>query len=219
MKFSTIAIVAAIAASTTATANAELRGLKKSKSASDSSKSSKKMGKKSNSAKNMKMDLVASEEEEPEVKRILKATILSIEGVDGDIEFTADEQIWLEDLVLENLNKEAATDTSNGIREHHTVLFAGNKPGRKLSLKDGGVDVEIFDEFTCKYCPNEEEKYIPRTNPPTPGPTPAPTPAPTYDFGKIFKEAEVDKLVTNYCTGSHLSPFTRLRRIAMCHLS
>ncbi|KAG7372978.1 hypothetical protein IV203_033702 [Nitzschia inconspicua] len=124
MKLSILVTLALFAVS----AQAQFRGLKKND--------------KSNKPKiNKKDDSIATVEEDQDVKRYLEQTILSIEGLEPGTVLTDAETMYLEDLILANLNKLDAQNTSNGIVEHHTILFSGIKPDRKLSTlnQDGPV--------------------------------------------------------------------------------
>ena len=53
----------------------------------------------------MKMDLAAPKNEEPEIKRHLTESLLSIEGLEPGMELTAAETVFLEDLILKNLQR------------------------------------------------------------------------------------------------------------------
>lgn len=211
MKFSTYVVLAACAAST----EAELRGLKKSK----------KMGKKGSPSKSMKMDLVAPEEENEDdgFKRYLKQNILTIEGLEPGTQLTDAEKVWLEDLILENLNKMDAEDTSDGIKEHHTILFSDHQPDRKLGTIKGPVDEYVYNEYICRYCPNDEDDWTTPpgkypTEPPTKAPSSAPSDAPSVDIKEALKEANIGAVETNLCSGTYTSPLFRLRKITGCNL-
>ncbi|KAG7340260.1 hypothetical protein IV203_023803 [Nitzschia inconspicua] len=209
MKLSIIVILALFAAS----AEAQFRGLKKN----DKNNKPKNNNKKDNP--------IATVEEDQDVKRYLEQTILSIEGLEPGTVLTDAETMYLEDLILANLNTLDAQDTSNGIVEHHTILFSGVKPDRKLSTlnQDGPVDEYVFNEYTCKYCPNDDDDWVtrphltkypitkPPTMPPTMRPTAAPSSAPSADYSEALREA-----IVNFCTGTAVAPFLRLRRISGC---
>ncbi|KAG7372984.1 hypothetical protein IV203_033708 [Nitzschia inconspicua] len=214
MKLSILVIFALLAAS----AEARFRGFK------NNNKNRPKKNKNKMDSKND--DPIATmEEEDQDVKRYLEQTILSIEGLEPGTVLTDAETMYLEDLILANLNKLDAQDTSNGIVEHHTILFSGVKPDRKLSTlnRDGPVDEYVFNEYTCKYCPNDDDDWVtrphltkypitkPPTMPPTMRPTAAPTSAPTADYSEALREA-----IVNFCTGTAVAPFLRLRRISGC---
>lgn len=81
------------------------------------------------------------------------------------------------------------------------------------------IDVKVWDEYICKYCPDDEDDWLgdPRKIVPTPAPTPAPTPgptptpAPTVDVKPALKEA-----IEDLCKGIADSPFFRLRNVHYC---
>ncbi|KAG7340375.1 hypothetical protein IV203_023918 [Nitzschia inconspicua] len=210
MKLSILVILALFAVS----AEAQFRGLKKN----DNNNKPKSYNK---TKSNKKDDSIATVEEAQDVKRYLEQTILSIEGLEPGTVLTDAETMYLEDLILANLNNLDAQDTSNGIVEHHTILFSGVKPDRKLSTlnQDGPVDEYVFNEYTCKYCPNDDDDWVTRphltkypiTKPPTMRPTAAPSSAPSADYSEALREA-----IVNFCTGTAVAPFLRLRRISGC---
>jgi hypothetical protein len=100
------------------------------------------------------------------------------------------------------------------------------------------IDVKTWDEYICKYCPDDEDDWVP---PPkgTPAPTPAPTygykcnycgpdddewrtaqpsvapttPAPTINYTEALLKVDMKSL----CNGSNDSPFFRLRKISFCY--
>ncbi|KAL3904819.1 MAG: hypothetical protein SGARI_004747 [Bacillariaceae sp.] len=108
------------------------------------------------------------------------------------------------------------------------------------------IDVKTWDEYICKYCPDDEDDWIDyRKVTPTPAPTPAPTPEPTYGYGCNYCGPDDDEWRTpeptvaptpvpsaapsvdlkpalkeatdNLCAGLEDSPFFRLRNVNFCN--
>jgi hypothetical protein len=238
MMLFTFLVLAACAALT----NAEFRNMKQGKLSGN--KKPEKIGKKPSSSMSMTTQSLTSGEEPEGTMRYLKESFLTIQGLEPGIQLTPAETIYLEDLILMNLNEMDDHDIINGERTHHTILFSGNNPDRKLSTlnQHGGVDEIVFLEYTCRLCPDDEDDWVPppkRTKAPTVAskpkkkptkrPTKAPTKAPTMapsstpsdapsvDFKAALKKA-IGGFQTNLCKGAFRSPFFRLRKISNCHL-
>jgi hypothetical protein len=233
MLFTFLILVACAALS-----NAEFRGMKQGKKSGY--KKPKKIGQKPSSSMPMITESLTLGEEPEGTMRYLNERFLTIQGLEPDIQLTPAETIYLEKLILINLNEMDAQDLTNGERTHHTILFSGNNPDRKLSTlnQHGGVDEIVFLEYTCRLCPDDEDDWVPPpkrtkaptvaskpkkkptkrpTKAPTMAPSSAPSDAPSVDFKAALKKA-IGGFQTNLCKGAFRSPFFRLRKISNCHL-
>jgi hypothetical protein len=232
MKVSTFLVLAAYAV----LANAKIRGMKKGKMSH--LKNPKKMNKKPFSSMLKKVELDATEEEPKDTMRYFKESILTIEGLEPGIELTPAETVFLEDLILMNLNMMDAPDNTNSERKYHTILFSGNKHDRELSTlnQHGWVDEYVFKEYTCRYCPQDDDDWVPPPKPtkapsapkpnkkhtkkatkkPNKKTTRPPTDAPSVDIKEALKKT-LGAFQANLCKGASNSSFFRLRKITGCH--
>ncbi|KAL3935174.1 MAG: hypothetical protein SGARI_003082 [Bacillariaceae sp.] len=206
MKFASIALLAACVPAVVT--DAKLRGKFKKNKLADL----KKVAQGSSSS--------SSADEEPDLKRKLYEKTLNVVGLGPDEKLSSAEILYLEDLVKKNLNVETA-DSPFEPEAHHALLFTEIVADeRRLFGGPSFIDIKVYDEYTCKYCPDDEDDWRPpntRAPTETEAPSASPSQAPSVDIKDALKEADIGN--NNLCAGAKKSPFFRLRKISSCSFS